>query len=163
MMRPYLQDFFESESAQVIIHDRQFLLLLKEYEEPFMKEKIEASTAPKAIGPYSQALRDSDTGLVFLSGQIAIDPATGNFLNDTIEVQTKQVMENLKAVLEAAGLDFSHLLKTTIYLTDLKDFSLVNDLYGAYLSRPYPARATVEVKALPRGAKVEIEAIAKGR
>ena len=128
-----------------------------------MKEKIETAHAPKAIGPYSQAVRESDTRLVFLSGQIAIDPVTGNFLNDTIEAQTRQVMENLKAVLAEAGIDFSHLLKTTIYLTDLKDFTMVNNIYSSYLSPPYPARATVEVKALPRGAKIEIEAIAIGR
>jgi 2-iminobutanoate/2-iminopropanoate deaminase len=119
---------------------------------------ISTSLAPAAIGPYSQAI--SVGSLLFVSGQIPLDPASGAIVADDIEAQTHQVMRNLKAVLVAAGLSFSALAKTTIYLTDLADFAVVNRIYGEYLSPPFPARATVEVKALPRGARIEIDGIA---
>ncbi len=123
-----------------------------------MKERVHTDGAPKAIGPYSQAV---DTGdWVFLSGQIGLDPNTGQMAPD-LESQTHQVMKNLKAVLEAANLDFHHVVKTTIYLVDLQDFQTVNEIYASYLEEPYPARATVQVAALPLGARVEIEMIAK--
>ncbi len=123
-----------------------------------MREKVHTDKAPKAIGPYSQAI---DTGdFVFLSGQIGLDPETGQ-MKAGVEEQTHQVMRNLQAVLEAVGLDFSHVVKTTIYLQDLNDFQKVNEIYASYLQEPYPARATVQVAALPKGALVEIEMIAK--
>ncbi len=124
-----------------------------------MWKKVQTPKAPKAIGPYSQAI---DTGdFVFLSGQIGLDPQTGQLVSNDIEDQTRQVMKNLKAVLEEAGLDFRHVVKTTIYLVDLKDFVKVNGVYQSYLEEPYPARATVQVAALPKGARVEIEMIAQ--
>ncbi len=123
-----------------------------------MREKVHTDKAPRAIGPYSQAI---DTGdFVFLSGQIGLDPGTGQ-MKAGVEEQTHQVMRNLQAVLEAVGLDFSHVVKTTIYLQDLNDFQKVNEIYASYLQEPYPARATVQVAALPKGALVEIEMIAK--
>ena len=123
-----------------------------------MREKVHTDKAPRAIGPYSQAI---DTGdFVFLSGQIGLDPETGQ-MKAGVEEQTHQVMRNLQAVLETVGLDFSHVVKTTIYLQDLNDFQKVNEIYASYLQEPYPARATVQVAALPKGALVEIEMIAK--
>jgi 2-iminobutanoate/2-iminopropanoate deaminase len=119
---------------------------------------VETSRAPAAIGPYSQGLQAGT--LLFLSGQIPLDPQTGELVGGDVEAQTRRVMENLRAVLENAGLGFAALAKTTIYLTDLADFAVVNRVYGEYFSPPFPARATVEVKALPRGARVEIDGIA---
>jgi 2-iminobutanoate/2-iminopropanoate deaminase len=119
---------------------------------------VSTTSAPTAIGPYSQAVRVND--LLFLSGQIPLDPATGELVSDEIELQTRRVLENLKAVLTEAGGSLASLVKTTIFLTDLTDFAVVNRVYGEYLSPPFPARATVEVKALPRGSRVEIEGIA---
>ena len=121
-------------------------------------QKIETSAAPAAIGPYSQAIQAGD--LLFLSGQIPLDPLTGAMVDGGIEVQTRQVLCNLRAVLQAAGLDFSDLVKTTIFLTDLNDFAVVNAIYGECFSAVPPARATVQVSALPKGALVEIEGIA---
>ncbi len=122
-----------------------------------MKE-IKTDRAPGAIGPYSQAI---DTGdFIFLAGQIGIDPKTGQLV-EGIENQTKQVMENIKAVLQAAGLDLSNVVKTTIFLANMDDFQTVNSIYGSYFNPPYPARSTVAVKTLPKGALVEIEVIAK--
>ena len=120
--------------------------------------KIDTNQAPAAIGPYSQAVQAGD--LVFLSGQIPLDPATGALVAGGIEAQTRQVMSNLKAVLTAAGLDFANLVKTTIYLIDLGDFASVNRIYGECLGAVPPARATVQVAALPKGALIEIEGIA---
>ena len=121
---------------------------------------VSTPDAPKAIGPYSQAVRTGQ--LVFLSGQIPLDPKTGEMVGGSdIEAQTRQVMSNLGAVLAAAGARFEHVVKTTIFLTDLNDFTRVNQIYGAsFEGVSPPARATVQVAALPRGAKVEIEAIA---
>jgi 2-iminobutanoate/2-iminopropanoate deaminase len=132
-----------------------------------MHEVITSGDAPGAIGPYSQAtlvrtdsLARFPTGLLFLSGQIPLDPRTGELVKGTIEEETRRVMENLKAVLAAGGAGFEHLVKTTIYLTDLSDFSKVNEVYGGYLGAVPPARATVQVAALPRGCRVEIDAVA---
>ena len=122
------------------------------------KEAISTTEAPGAIGPYSQAVAFGS--LVFLSGQIALDPASGTIKGDTVETQTEQVMKNLAAVLKARGLDFTHVLKTTIYLKNMGDFVKVNEIYGKWLSAPYPARATVEVARLPKDVLVEIDAIA---
>jgi 2-iminobutanoate/2-iminopropanoate deaminase len=121
---------------------------------------VSTPDAPKAIGPYSQAVRTGQ--LVFLSGQIPLDPKSGEMVGGSdVEAQTRQVMSNLNAVLSAAGARFEHVVKTTIFLTDLNDFARVNQIYGAsFEGVSPPARATVQVAALPRGAKVEIEAIA---
>ncbi len=126
------------------------------------KEVIATDRAPKAIGPYSQAVKAG--GLVFLSGQIPLDPASGEMVGGNIEAQTERVMENIAAVLAAAGLGFADVVKSTIYLADLADFAAVNAIYGSRFTAEPPARSTVEVKGLPRGAGVEIEvvALAKG-
>jgi len=126
-----------------------------------MAQPISTADAPKAIGPYSQAVAAPAAGrLVFLSGQIPLDPRTGELVKGTIDEETRRVMENLKAVLAAAGAGFEHVVRTTIFLTDLSDFTKVNEVYGAYLGPVPPARATVQVAALPRGARVEIDAVA---
>lgn len=121
-------------------------------------EKIETSGAPKAIGPYSQGVRAGD--YFFFSGQIPLDPESGEVVGDDIAAQTERVMANMDAVLSAAGLDFDHVVKTTIYLIDLGDFSTVNEIYGRHFGEIPPARATVQVAALPKGVKVEIEWVA---
>lgn len=119
-----------------------------------MKE-ISTDKAPSAIGPYSQAVQAGQ--FVFCSGQVGINPATGKFIGVDIESQTKQVIQNLRMVLAAAGLDLSHVVKTTIFLVDLEDFSSVNKIYGAEFGDHKPARATVQVAGLPLGALIEIE------
>lgn len=126
-----------------------------------MTERKVVSTdgAPRAIGPYSQAIVAG--GFVFCSGQIALDPTSGELVGASdVKAQARRVMENLKAVLEAAGSSLARVVKTTIYLTDLSDFGTVNEVYGRYFPEDPPARATVEVAGLPRGAMIEIEAIA---
>ncbi len=119
---------------------------------------VTSPNAPVAIGPYSQAVRADR--FLFLSGQIALDPASGVLVNGSIEDETNRVLHNLAAVLEAAGASFAHVVRTTIYLTDLGDFQKVNEIYGKRFSGVFPARATVQVAALPKGARVEIDAIA---
>jgi 2-iminobutanoate/2-iminopropanoate deaminase len=131
-----------------------------------MHKAVHSDEAPKAIGPYSQAILldhlsvGSGARLLFLSGQIPLDPKTGQLVKGTIEDETERVMENLRAVLLAGGTNFHSVVKTTIYLTDLADFARVNQVYGGYFPASPPARATVQVAALPRGARVEIDAIA---
>lgn len=125
-----------------------------------MHQAIATQDAPKAIGPYSQAVSAPAGRMVFCSGQIPLDPRTGELVKGTIEEETRRVMENLKAVLAAAGAGFGDVVKTTIYLTDLSDFTRVNEVYGSYLAAVPPARATVQVAALPRGARVEVDAVA---
>jgi 2-iminobutanoate/2-iminopropanoate deaminase len=120
-------------------------------------KEVFTENAPAAIGPYSQAMIAGD--FVFASGAIGVDPKTGDVAED-VAGQTKQVMENLKAVLAEAGTDFSKVVKFTIYLNSMDDFATVNEIYGAYLEKPYPARATVEVARLPKDLLVEIDAIA---
>lgn len=122
-------------------------------------EIIATNKAPAAIGPYSQAVRAG--GMLFCSGQIALDPITGEMVSGSIEEETRRVLENLQELLGAAGVGFDNVLKTTIYLVDMADFPTVNQVYGSYFSASKPARATVAVAALPRGARVEIEAIAE--
>jgi 2-iminobutanoate/2-iminopropanoate deaminase len=119
---------------------------------------VESTSAPKAIGPYSQAIVAGN--LVFCSGQIPLDPATGQMIEGDIAAQTRRVLDNLGGVLKAAGASYASVVRTTIYLTDLGDFAQVNEIYGGYLGKVAPARATVQVAALPRGARVEIDAIA---
>lgn len=125
-----------------------------------MHQVISTPAAPKAIGPYSQAVSATAGRLLYLSGQIPLDPATGELVKGSIEEETRRVMENLKAVLLAGGAGFAQVVKTTIYLTDLADFTRVNEVYGGYFPADPPARATVQVAALPRGARVEIDAVA---
>lgn len=122
-------------------------------------KKIQTDLAPKAIGPYSQAIDLGD--LVFVSGQIPLDPKTMEVVGDSIEDQTTQVMKNLEAILAEANLTFTNVVKFTIYLTDLTDFDTVNQTYAQFLTEPYPARATIEVSKLPKNVKVEIDLIAK--
>lgn len=126
-----------------------------------MKQAISTKDAPGAIGPYSQAVKSGD--LLFLSGQIPLDPATGQLVTGDIATQTRRVMENLRAVLAAAGCTFADVVRTTIYLVDLGHFATVNEVYGSYFEPPYPARATVQVAALPKGAHVEIDVIARAK
>jgi len=123
-----------------------------------MTQIIATEKAPRAIGPYSQAV--AHNGLLYLSGQIALDPATGQVIEGDIAAQTERVLENLKAVLEAAGSSLGRVLKTTVYLKDLSEFARMNEVYGRYFPENPPARATVEVARLPREARVEIEAVA---
>jgi 2-iminobutanoate/2-iminopropanoate deaminase len=123
-----------------------------------MTKRAITTTKAKAIGPYSMAIETGD--LVFLSGQIPLDAATGKLVEGDISAQAKQSLENLKTILEAAGLGFGHVVKTTIFLTSMADFAAVNEVYKAYVGEPYPARSTFAVAGLPMGAKVEIEMIA---
>jgi 2-iminobutanoate/2-iminopropanoate deaminase len=122
---------------------------------------ITSPDAPRAIGPYSQAVAARAGRLIFCSGQIPIDPRTGELVGaGDVKAETHRVMQNLAAVLAAAGTALDAVVKTTIYLTDLQSFALVNEVYGSYFSGPPPARATVQVAGLPRGAQVEIDAVA---
>jgi 2-iminobutanoate/2-iminopropanoate deaminase len=123
-----------------------------------MKVKIESGNAPKAIGPYSQAVLVDDT--LYVSGNIPVNPATGD-VADGIVNQSKQVFENMKAVLNEAGMGFENVVKTTAFLTDLSNFSTFNEIYASYFVAPYPARSCVEVSKLPKNVLVEVECIAK--
>lgn len=124
------------------------------------RQRVETSNAPAAIGPYSQAIKVAGGQLVFVSGQLGIDPATGSFAGDTIEAQTEQAIKNVLAIAEAAGGSKTSIIKTTVYLKDLGDFSRMNEVYAWFLGEPYPARACVGGLELPRNGLVEIEAIA---
>ncbi|HEY8205531.1 MAG TPA: RidA family protein [Pyrinomonadaceae bacterium] len=123
-----------------------------------VKEIVATERAPRAIGPYSQAVRAGN--LLFCSGQIPIDPATGEFVSGGVAEQTEQVMRNLSAVLEAAGADLNQVVKTTVFLAEMDDFTAMNEVYGRFFGENPPARATVQAARLPRDAKVEIEALA---
>jgi 2-iminobutanoate/2-iminopropanoate deaminase len=123
-----------------------------------MSEAVSTENAPGAIGPYSQAIKSN--GMVFCSGQIPIDPTTGQFVSDDIAAQTEQVLKNLDAVLQAAGAGLGSVVKTTVFLADMNDFAAMNEVYGKFFSDNKPARATVQAARLPRDAKVEIECIA---
>ena len=120
---------------------------------------IQTTSAPAAIGPYSQAI-DSGAGLIFVSGQLPIDPATGSFPEGGVQEQTRQSLTNAKAILESAGLSLNNVVKTTVFLADMADFAAMNEVYSQFFSAPYPARSAVAVKTLPKGALVEIECIA---
>ncbi len=122
------------------------------------KEIVSTENAPGAIGPYSQAIKAG--GMVFCSGQIPIDPATGNFVSDVVSEQTEQVLRNLSEVLKAAGSSLDAVVKTTVFLADMNDFAEMNEVYGRFFSENKPARATVQAARLPRDARVEIECIA---
>lgn len=123
-----------------------------------MREIIATDRGPKAIGPYSQAIRAN--GFLFLSGQIALDPKTNEFVNGDIRQQTERVLENIKGVLEAAGVNLHHAVKTTVFLKDMNDFAAMNEVYGRYFSSAPPARSTVQVARLPKDVLLEIEVIA---
>lgn len=123
---------------------------------------IQTEKAPAAIGPYSQAV-DSGAGVVFVSGQLPIDPATGAFPEGGVKEQTRQSLTNAKAILNAAGLELSDVVKTTVFLADMADFAAMNEVYASFFSAPFPARSAVAVKDLPKGALVEIECIAANR
>lgn len=123
-----------------------------------MKEIISTDQAPGAIGPYSQAVKAGN--LLFCSGQIPIDPSTGEFVSDDVSEQTEQVLVNLRAVLNAGGADLSSVVKTTVFLQDMADFAAMNEVYARHFGEAKPARATVAAAGLPKGARVEIECIA---
>jgi endoribonuclease L-PSP, putative len=118
---------------------------------------IHSDKAPKAIGPYSPAIKLGD--FVYLSGQVPLDASTGELVSGGIEEQTHQVFKNIQAILEEMGLETRHIVKTTVFMTDLAEFSVMNEIYSTYFAEPYPARSTVQVGALPKGAKVEIECL----
>ena len=122
------------------------------------REAIQTDKAPKAIGPYAQAIKAN--GFIYTAGQIPIDPKTGNFVEGGIAAQTRQVLENLKAVLAAAGSSLDQVVKATVFLKNLTDFPAMNEVYGEYLGNAKPARSTVAVSELPRGALVEIDLVA---
>ena len=123
-----------------------------------MKQAVSSPGAPKAIGPYSQAVRAGQ--LLFLSGQVPIDPATGQLVDGDIAAQTRRVFENLAAVLKAGERSFADVVRTTVFLADMNDFAAMNEVYAQYFKEPYPARATVQVARLPKDSKVEIDLIA---
>jgi len=122
------------------------------------KQAISSSDAPAAIGPYSPAIRAGQ--LLFLSGQVALEPATGTLVDGDVRAQTGRVMENIGALLKAGGLTFADVVRTTVFLADMDDFAAMNDVYGGYFAAPAPARATVQVARLPKDARVEIDVIA---
>jgi 2-iminobutanoate/2-iminopropanoate deaminase len=122
------------------------------------KQAISSPDAPKAIGPYSSALRSGQ--LLFVSGQVPIDPATGTMVTGDVAVQTRRVLENIGALLAAGGLTYKDLVRTTVFLADMNDFGAMNEVYRTYLTEPYPARSTIEAARLPRDARIEIDAIA---
>ena len=123
-----------------------------------MNKVIASPYAPKAVGPYSQAIEVN--GFVYTSGQLPIDPATGEFAGSDIKSQAEQSLKNVKAILEEAGLTMKNVVKTTVFLADMADFAAMNEVYSTYFSEPYPARSAVAVKTLPKGALVEIECVA---
>jgi 2-iminobutanoate/2-iminopropanoate deaminase len=123
------------------------------------KQAVSSAAAPRALGPYSQAVRWGN--FLFMSGQVGIDPQTGKLAEGGVEAQARQVFKNMAAVLAAAGLDFSCLLKTTVFLKDMAHFKTLNEIYAGLVPEPYPARSVLAIKELPLGAEVEIEAIAQ--
>ena len=123
-----------------------------------MKQAISSPDAPKAIGPYSSALRAGQ--FLFISGQVPFEPATGTMVGGDIGAQTKRVLENIGALLKAGGLSYAHVARTTVFLADMDDFAAMNDVYRTFFSEPYPARSTVQAARLPRDARIEIDVIA---
>jgi len=124
------------------------------------RETVQTEKAPQAIGPYSQAVKVDCGKMIFCSGQIPLDPKTGAMIEGDVAAQTRQVMENLRAVLEAAGAGFEHVVRCNIFLADMNDFGIVNEVYGGYFPQNPPSRATVQVARLPKDARVEIDCIA---
>lgn len=123
-----------------------------------MRQAVSTPSAPKAIGPYSQGIRAGS--LLFVSGQVPIDPATGQIITGDIAAQTHRVFQNIGEILKAGGASFDHVVRTTVFLADMNDFAAMNDVYATYFTSPAPARATVEVSRLPKDARVEIDVIA---
>ncbi len=123
-----------------------------------MKSTITSPDAPKAIGPYSSAIRSGQ--LLFVSGQVPVDPVTGQMVGGDIAAQTQRVLDNIGALLRAGGLTFADVVRTTVFLADMSDFAAMNDVYRSYFSEPYPARSTIQAARLPRDARIEIDAIA---
>ena len=123
-----------------------------------MRQAVSTPSAPKAIGPYSQAVRAGS--LLFVSGQVPIDPATGNIITGDIAAQTHRIFQNIGEILKAGGASFDHVVRTTVFLADMNDFAAMNDAYGTFFSSPFPARATVQVSRLPKDARIEIDVIA---
>jgi 2-iminobutanoate/2-iminopropanoate deaminase len=123
-----------------------------------VRQAIATASAPKAIGPYSQAIRAGS--LLFVSGQVPIDPATGNLIEGDIVAQTRRAFQNVGEILKAGGASFDHVVKTTVFLVDMNDFAAMNEVYGTFFAPPFPARATVQVVRLPRDARVEVDVIA---
>ena len=126
------------------------------------RRTLHSDKAPKAIGPYSQAVEAELGRIVFLSGQTPLDPATGELIQGDVTAQTERVMENLRAVLESGGMDFSHVVRCGVFLVNMADFAAMNEVYGRYFFGKPPARTTVQVSGLPKGARVEIDCIAVG-
>lgn len=126
--------------------------------EIIMNKAVSTTNAPAAIGPYSQAIQANKT--IYVSGQIPIDPATGEFAGEDIAAQTRQSLTNIRQILAAAGADMTNVVKTTVLLSDIADFAAMNEVYAEFFAEPYPARAAFQAAAIPKGAKVEIEAIA---
>ena len=133
------------------------ILIFSQEPTEMQKEIISTENAPQAIGPYSQAVKAGN--LMFISGQIPLDPKTGDLVSESIDEQAKQVLNNIKSICEAAGQSIDDIVKISIFLTDLENFAIVNEVMKEYFAEPYPARATVEVSGLPLGVNVEIEAI----
>jgi 2-iminobutanoate/2-iminopropanoate deaminase len=123
-----------------------------------VRQAVSTPSAPKAIGPYSQAVRAGS--LLFVSGQVPIDPATGNIITGDIAAQTHRIFQNIGEILKAGGASFEHVVRTTVFLADMNDFAAMNDAYGTFFSSPFPARATVQVSRLPKDARIEIDVIA---
>lgn len=123
-----------------------------------MRQAVSTPSAPKAIGPYSQGVRAGS--LLFVSGQVPIDPATGNLVDGDIAAQTRRVFQNIGEILKAGGASFDHVVRTTVFLADMNDFAAMNAVYGTFFSSPFPARATVQVSRLPKDARIEIDVIA---
>ena len=122
------------------------------------REAVSSPNAPRPIGPYSAALRAGQW--LFISGQVPVDPASGRLAGGDIRTETRQVLDNIDALLRAAGLTFAHVVRTSVFLADMRDFSAMNDVYSTYFSEPYPARSTIQAARLPRDVRVEIDAIA---
>ena len=133
------------------------ILIFSQEPTEMQKEIISTENAPQAIGPYSQAVKAGN--LMFISGQIPLDPKTGDLVSESIDEQAKQVLNNIKSICEAAGQSIDDIVKISIFLTDLENFAIVNEVMKEYFAEPYPARATVEVSGLPLGVNIEIEAI----
>jgi 2-iminobutanoate/2-iminopropanoate deaminase len=123
-----------------------------------VRQAIASASAPKAIGPYSQAIRAGS--LLFVSGQVPIDPSTGNLIEGDIVAQTRRAFQNVGEILKAGGASFDHVVKTTVFLVDMNDFAAMNEVYGTFFAPPFPARATVQVARLPRDARIEVDVIA---
>jgi 2-iminobutanoate/2-iminopropanoate deaminase len=123
-----------------------------------LKESVSSPLAPRPVGPYSAALRS--TNLLFVSGQVPLDPTSGRMVEGDIAAQTRRVLENVRALLDAANLSFAHVVRTTVFLADMNDFQAMNEVYASFFQEPYPARSTVQAARLPRDARIEIDAIA---